>query len=117
MSNNSICLDCPDRYIGCHSKCEKYIDKAILERNKQAEEQKKYALYLKYMRSRQTNIRKRLIIFTQAEGVKLNHIAGKINIKPFEIYGFKCGYEDLNTRTLNKLDEYLKIREQILQVK
>lgn len=24
MSNNSPCLNCPDRVIGCHAICEKY---------------------------------------------------------------------------------------------
>lgn len=23
--NKSPCLKCPDRYVGCHSKCERYI--------------------------------------------------------------------------------------------
>ena len=25
MSNNGPCLDCPDRVIGCHSSCERYL--------------------------------------------------------------------------------------------
>ena len=26
MKLKSPCLECPDRYIGCHSECLKYID-------------------------------------------------------------------------------------------
>jgi len=25
MKKNSVCKDCNDRHIGCHSSCEKYI--------------------------------------------------------------------------------------------
>lgn len=110
------CYGCTERHEGCHSKCDKYIDKAIIERNNQAEEQRKYILYLQYTTSRQVNIRKRLIRYAKAEGVKLSHIARKINLKPYEIYNFKVGDEDLNMRILNKLDDYLKVREQILQL-
>lgn len=33
VKNNAPCLGCPDRYLGCHSNCEKY--KAMLENNPQ----------------------------------------------------------------------------------
>ena len=40
MSAFKSCLDCPDRYAGCHSKCEKYQQ----ERNeyKEQKENEKY---------------------------------------------------------------------------
>lgn len=36
-STYNLCYYCTDRYVGCHSKCEKYID----YRNKLDEENKK----------------------------------------------------------------------------
>lgn len=40
---SSPCKDCPDRYVGCHSKCNKYIDyKLKLEKYKEEQREKKY---------------------------------------------------------------------------
>ena len=35
------CKDCPDRYVGCHSKCEKYLSfrKKLNEHNKKTREE------------------------------------------------------------------------------
>jgi len=45
------CKDCTDRYIGCHSDCDKYKDwKSSLETIKKAKEEqrKKYDAYFHY---------------------------------------------------------------------
>jgi hypothetical protein len=39
---NGPCKDCPDRYVGCHSKCSKYIEW------KAQEQQRKVATYEMY---------------------------------------------------------------------
>lgn len=37
LSDIHTCKDCPDRYSGCHSKCEKYLS-AKAEHDKKKEE-------------------------------------------------------------------------------
>ena len=52
MSINT-CLNCPDRYPGCHSKCKKYQEaKAEHERVKALIEADKYARSYEYFTSR-----------------------------------------------------------------
>ena len=42
MSSISVCKDCPDRRVGCHSICEKYIaeDKRNQKEREEARKQK-----------------------------------------------------------------------------
>lgn len=42
------CKDCKDRYVGCHSKCEKYAQfkQEIAERKRKQQEGREYFNYL-----------------------------------------------------------------------
>ena len=42
MNDKIPCKDCPDRYSGCHAKCERYREfrRELDERNKRIREQK-----------------------------------------------------------------------------
>lgn len=37
MSSISVCKDCPDRQIGCHSTCERYKEQSEQRRKEQEE--------------------------------------------------------------------------------
>lgn len=53
--NKAPCKDCPDRQVGCHSTCEKYLAfrKERNELNEKTYKQKEveYADYTRYMRA------------------------------------------------------------------
>lgn len=40
MSSISVCKDCPDRQIGCHATCDRYIEESEQNRKKREENQK-----------------------------------------------------------------------------
>ena len=45
MTNISVCKDCPDRQIGCHAVCERYIEESEQNRKKRVENQKQKRSY------------------------------------------------------------------------
>lgn len=45
MSSISVCKDCPDRRVGCHSICEKYIAEADHNRKEREESRRKKEMY------------------------------------------------------------------------
>lgn len=43
MYGISCCKDCTERYVGCHSKCEKYLEeKQLLEKQKNKKDANKF---------------------------------------------------------------------------
>lgn len=54
----TCCKDCPDRYPGCHGKCEKYIKERSDYDAKRSEYRKKYDIDSKLAEQRFDSIRK-----------------------------------------------------------
>lgn len=54
----TCCKDCPDRYPGCHGKCEKYIKERADYDAKRAEARKKYNIASGLAEQRFDGIRK-----------------------------------------------------------
>lgn len=45
MSSISVCKDCPDRRVGCHSICQRYIEQSEQHKKKREEIQKQKDAY------------------------------------------------------------------------